>query len=507
MKTKAGKSVVQASDFNDYSLDQYIDDSISIPIGVFYKSSTVQAIGDAVEYLKTKRFGTVVVPPTDQVNTLLLQATINRNKQVVVNFIYYNYKFPVNNESRPHTSEPWIVGDRIINLDTDASKSEGWVCTRAGTPGEWKATSYSRKWSSQVETVDALPDPSELQQGRQLLCPDRRGVIYCYICTTNEAGEYVWMKQNNLDQNDVYNQVNDLFNKKFSGNVINSLKGLIVNPLIEHLDDPGPVENVTSTFPAYQIPKASTSLEGSVKLSKSINSDSNHSLSLYNEVKRGTDYVVGDLLVSPELPKSMVLECVKSGRTSTTEVSVYRSVGRDTNDKYTLTDGTCQFHIYDNRWSRRQSRIMELVYPVGSIYINTTDVNPATLFGVGVWERFSEGKVLLGSSMANPLGSTGGVSSYRISMDQMPSHTHSITMSESGGHTHKTRFMNDDYNGSGGGGTGLSKDGASSYIEHTDHILSAGQHTHTITIGNTGGSRSVDNMPPYVSVSIWKRVS
>ena len=104
-KTKAGKSVVQASEFNDYSLNEYIKDSLSIPIGVFYKSSNVQAIQDAVNYMKTQRFGSVVVPPNSDYNLLILQSCINKNKQVVVNVTYYNYRPPINSESRPYTSE------------------------------------------------------------------------------------------------------------------------------------------------------------------------------------------------------------------------------------------------------------------------------------------------------------------------------------------------------------------------------------------------------------------
>ena len=40
---------------------------------------------------------------------------------------------------------------------------------------------------------------------------------------------------------------------------------------------------------------------------------------------------------------------------------------------------------------------INLIYPVGSIYITFSEENPATLFGVGTWTKI-EGKFLLGAS-------------------------------------------------------------------------------------------------------------
>lgn len=67
--------------------------------------------------------------------------------------------------------------------------------------------------------------------------------------------------------------------------------------------------------------------------------------------------------------------------------------------------------------------------------------------------------------------------------------------------------MNDNYDNSGGGGTGLSRDSSSTYIEHTDQMLSAGQHTHNVTLGTTGKGKTIDNMPPYIVVTIWRRTA
>ena len=50
--------------------------------------------------------------------------------------------------------------------------------------------------------------------------------------------------------------------------------------------------------------------------------------------------------------------------------------------------------------------LLKTVYPVGSIYINTTDVNPSTIFGFGTWERVAQNMTLWGSSADGQVGTT-----------------------------------------------------------------------------------------------------
>jgi hypothetical protein len=61
------------------------------------------------------------------------------------------------------------------------------------------------------------------------------------------------------------------------------------------------------------------------------------------------------------------------------------------------------------------SAIMNLVYPVGSFYINTTNTtNPATLFGIGTWQRHSG---LLWSSSSNDGNSTFHTNASTVNWD------------------------------------------------------------------------------------------
>ena len=47
-----------------------------------------------------------------------------------------------------------------------------------------------------------------------------------------------------------------------------------------------------------------------------------------------------------------------------------------------------------------QTTIRNMVYPVGSIYISTNSANPSSFIG-GTWERFAQGKTLIGLDTTN----------------------------------------------------------------------------------------------------------
>ena len=52
--------------------------------------------------------------------------------------------------------------------------------------------------------------------------------------------------------------------------------------------------------------------------------------------------------------------------------------------------------------------IMNLVYPVGAIYLSTSEVSPGTLFG-GTWERLKD-RMLIGAGDVYEAAATGGSS-------------------------------------------------------------------------------------------------
>lgn len=135
-------------------------------------------------------------------------------------------------------------------------------------------------------------------------------------------------------------------------------------------------------------------------------------------------------------------------------------------------------------------------YPVGSIYLSVTDTDPATLFG-GTWERISQGRFLLGagSNAANstdywgaypagkesfPVGEMGGEVEHTLTVDEMPSHAHAERLEWS-----NTKAW-------GLTGTG----------EGANAVVDQGTATEA-----TGGGKPHNNLPPYLVVCMWKRVS
>lgn len=56
---------------------------------------------------------------------------------------------------------------------------------------------------------------------------------------------------------------------------------------------------------------------------------------------------------------------------------------------------------------KKLNGVLLQVYPIGSIYITTNNVDPSQLFG-GTWERISEGRTLFGAGTLNGITYTAG---------------------------------------------------------------------------------------------------
>lgn len=144
--------------------------------------------------------------------------------------------------------------------------------------------------------------------------------------------------------------------------------------------------------------------------------------------------------------------------------------------------------------------LLDMIHPVGSIYLTLDNTNPSTLFG-GTWEQISQGRTLLGAgtpvqnnysgfgNLTNTeltynfggAGSMGGEYSHQLSVNEMPSHNHNI---------------------------GYRVGDASPGSEANTHQWANG---YTFAGGNysdyVGGNVRHNNIQPYFVVYIWKRIS
>lgn len=122
--------------------------------------------------------------------------------------------------------------------------------------------------------------------------------------------------------------------------------------------------------------------------------------------------------------------------------------------------------------------LLNKIYPVGSIYMNTNSTSPAELFG-GTWEQIKD-VFLLTAGSNYVAGSTGGEATHVLTENEMPKHKHDVF----------------DYiinaSSTGGGYNVPSVTPATSVNSGTKQ---------------TGGGVAHNNMPPYLVVYAWKRIA
>lgn len=82
-------------------------------------------------------------------------------------------------------------------------------------------------------------------------------------------------------------------------------------------------------------------------------------------------------------------------------------------------------------------KAVQASYPVGTIHLSINSANPSTyLICGGTWELVSKGRALVGyDSDTRPAGSVFGASTVTLSVNNLPQHSHSVSLS-GGGHTH-----------------------------------------------------------------------
>ena len=134
---------------------------------------------------------------------------------------------------------------------------------------------------------------------------------------------------------------------------------------------------------------------------------------------------------------------------------------------------------------RDLAKILSVIYPVGAVYITYNNNNPGNFLG-GTWERFGQGRTLIGegtgndgsTSMTFTTNSTGGEYKHKLTFDEMPSHNHHLS--------------------------GYSNAFGSKYY----YNLVGGSNSYgDKNTGNAGGDTPHNNVQPYIVVYFWRRTA
>lgn len=145
--------------------------------------------------------------------------------------------------------------------------------------------------------------------------------------------------------------------------------------------------------------------------------------------------------------------------------------------------------------------LMDIIYPVGSIYQSMNETSPASSIG-GTWTRLNT--FLYGSTTAKK---TGGEATHTLSLNEMPAHNHDGSTGGAGAHSHTVDGRIIAWYGQGGGNV---LQGAGTYFGSVGTF--GGQYTsdasnHTHAIASNGGGQAHNNLPPYTTCFIWYRTA
>ena len=146
------------------------------------------------------------------------------------------------------------------------------------------------------------------------------------------------------------------------------------------------------------------------------------------------------------------------------------------------------------------TKFLEVVYPVGSIYMNVNDIDPNKIFG-GEWIRWGNGRM--------PIGINEDDNSFKVSEIEGGEKTHVLTTAEMPAHSHSCIARM-----TGWGNSASNPSGAYVWKSHSNFFMNpdssawTGQ-TFTPAIGYTntvGNTAAHNNMPPYITCYMWKRI-
>lgn len=126
------------------------------------------------------------------------------------------------------------------------------------------------------------------------------------------------------------------------------------------------------------------------------------------------------------------------------------------------------------------SAMLDKAYPVGAIYMSVNSTNPQNLFG-GTWVQIKD-RFLLAAGTTYKAGATGGEATHTLTVDEIPNHQHVLWYPNEGGEQ-------------------------SAAIGYPEAGSKNTWYAEASKTGGAGGGAAHNNMPPYLSVYVWKRTA
>tara|TARA_R110001632_G_scaffold77028_1_gene174376 strand:+ start:14 stop:1117 length:1104 start_codon:yes stop_codon:yes gene_type:complete len=166
--------------------------------------------------------------------------------------------------------------------------------------------------------------------------------------------------------------------------------------------------------------------------------------------------------------------------------------------------------------SDSNGNIAAAAYPVGAIFMAVVATNPGTLLGFGTWSAFGAGKTLVGfdgsDSDFDAAEETGGAKTITLSEANLPAHKHFLFANHSMDSNTDSDWarINNSATGNGTNNSASIEYFQSSGSDDFKYRIAFDDANAAPTLhpsSATGSGTAHSNMPPFITVYMWKRTA